>query len=424
MLTRAMAYRMLGTSLQTQRLGTMKNDIQVSVILPKIVAPWPSVAIIQPEIVALLKESLETVTVVNILESTKPSLSDDFWIFPLGTVQVPVLVWLSNCFAAPMDRPPSIFFFGGEGAKLGYHIWHFRKIFRPDDLWVVSCQAEKDLLDHWFPGNSRTVIVYYPVAKDFNLPSSNAERVAARKKFSLDQGEKYVLYAGRLSQQKNILELLDFLKMHKDLRLLVCGDIDSVGVPHLADSRREHLANRLLTEIGVNGLSSRVEFLPYQAQSELRQIMKACDYQISLSAHYGEDFGYSLAQGFSCGLKTVLTDWGGHRNWKALEGTGSVGFVELNWEGGVDVGKPLLSTLTTLPQMSPTADTLGQYRELVRSQFDALFAARDFPPKAVEVHQELAAFWDRQAKTQSAALFPSVEHKLFKTVVAAYQGRI
>ncbi|MDO9183102.1 MAG: glycosyltransferase [Bacteriovorax sp.] len=402
----------------------MKNNFKISIISPNGPASWPSVAIIHPELISILKSISKQTEVFNILENKLPSLKDDLWIFPAGSVQIPVLMWLANCFKNPLNRPPAIFIFGGEATKLGYHLWHFRGLFRPEDLWVVACQAEKELLDYWFPGNNRTHVLYHPVSNHFKPAKDKSEVLRLRQKLKIPPNKKVMLYAGRLSQQKNILALLDLLELHKNLNLLVCGDIDSVGIPHLESSKRIHVANALLVEIGKRGLTKRIEFRAFQSQSELKNIMKACDYQVSLSAHYGEDFGYSIVQGLACGLKTIISNWGGHRNWKYLEEKNAVSFVELDWSNGQDVGVPDLATLNNLPKKSPL-NFHKNYNKEIKEQLKKIveFALFQREYSGILALPELVDFWEESARSSKGFLFSSSENKLFQKVVKGYQGQ-
>ena len=401
----------------------MKNLTKISIIYPQIPAPWPSVSFVQPILVSIIQEIGLRAKTVNILDKSKPSLSDDLWVFPLGTVQIPILVWMNNSFKTPYNRPPALFFLGGEGAKLGYHLWHYRHLFRADDQWIVSSEAEKNLIDHFFPGNNRTSFLPYPTAKNFKPLKSKTEILKLRSKLKIAENKKVILYAGRLSRQKNILSLLDLIESKKNYNLLFCGDIDLLGTPHLPAKEAPNISNSLIKEIGMRGLTKKIEFRPFQSQIELQKIMQVCDYQVSLSAHYGEDFGYSIAQGLACGLKTILSDWGGHRNWKFLEQEKSVSYVDLNWEKGIDIGVPDLNSLSTFPRNSPL-NFSNSYNKEIKDKLKLLIysPAMLVNNGPIVTHPEIKDFWDLNKKTPRSTMFISNEDTLFKKVVKAYQG--
>jgi glycosyltransferase involved in cell wall biosynthesis len=395
----------------------MKICFPVSILLPNAPASWPSLSIILPEMIALFRDTFEQVEIIDILESSTPSIIDKLWIVPPGIVQIPVLSWMRHNFANPLARPKALFFLGGEGAKICFHLIQYQDIFRPDDQWIVSCEAEKELIDGWFPGNNRTSVLNYPTSNLFKPLKDNDEVIKIRKTQGLHLEQEIMLYAGRISQQKNLVELLTVLEMHPHLHLLVCGDIDSVGVPHLAESSKIHIGHSLMMEIGKRHLTKRITFRPFQSQSELCKLMQASDYQISLSAHYGEDFGYSIAQGLSCGLKTVLSHWGGHRNWKNLEG---VSYVELDWGNRRQIGKPILNQLYKLPS-TPNKDFFSYYNQNIKQNLQSIVVNQK--EGSIRPSSEIINFWEDSKKKNTEFLFSTTENPIFQRVTRSYKGK-
>jgi glycosyltransferase involved in cell wall biosynthesis len=391
---------------------------------PNAPAYWPSVSIILPEFIRLLEGLFPKLQRYDFLTEKHLPKKSDVWIFPAGSVQTFALNWMSACFPNPMERPPAIFLLGGEGAKLGYHLFHYRKLFRPDDQWIVACDAEKKLLEDFFPGNDRTHVMYHPVAAQFRPAASAQAKQELRRKLGFSAQDKLMIYAGRLSQQKNLIPLIDVIQNTPKLQLVICGDTDSVGVPHLQGAKPQHVPSALIERIRRAGVSSRVQFRPFQSQPELRAIMQACDYQISLSAHYGEDFGYSIAQGLCAGLKTLLSDWGGHRNWLSLAEKKQVSYVPLDWSNGIEVGQPLLNRGIQLPQRAISPDFHREYQKMTRSQFldvlEKTFKSRE--RDAIEPAIDLVRFWKEASEKQTSTMYSSTEHPLFKKVVRLYQG--
>lgn len=402
----------------------MKTDQKkISVIIPNAPASWPGVSVIQTEFIQILQNHFSKLKKFDFLDKPKASIKDDVWIFPAGSVQVGTLKWLRQNYPRPEERPPAVFLWGGEGAKLGYHIWHFRDVFRFDDQWVVGCQAEKNLLDYWFPNNNRTHVMFHPVAQQF-VPVRNIEsKKDLRHRLELPATQKIMLYAGRLSQQKNILPLLDLLDRFPKVKLLVCGDTDSVGVPHLQGAKAQHVPSALMEAVGDRRLSSRIEFRPFQSQVQLRSIMQACDYQVSLSAHYGEDFGYSIAQGLCCGLKTILSEWGGHHNWKSIGDGGHLSYVELDWTKNIEVGIPLLKKNIFLPKSAVPKDFIKSYRLTVQNQLMQVLNNAVASSGHLQTRADLIHFWEMVKKVPQPQMFSSPEHPLFQNVIKAYQGR-
>jgi glycosyltransferase involved in cell wall biosynthesis len=397
------------------------------VMTPNAPAYWPSVSTIFPEFIRLLESIFPRMQRYDLLSETKLPKKSDVWIFPSGSVQSYTLNWLRAHFPEPLSRPPAIFLLGGEGAKLGYHLFHYRNIFRPDDQWVVACDAEKVLLDEFFPDNGRTHVMYHPVASQFR-PAKNAKaKQELRKTLGLPSRAPLMLYAGRLSQQKNILSLVELLSFAPKIKLIVCGDVDTVGASHLQGAKPQHVPSAVIDQIRRLGMSKRVEFRPFLSQTDLRAMMQACDYQVSLSAHYGEDFGYSIAQGLCTGLKTVLSDWGGHLNWRELADAGHVSYVSLDWSNEAEIGQPVLNKNLKLPKRALPRDFHRAYQRRIRDQFLGILQSalalehRSESQSELRIDPELAGFWNEVAKKPTAAMYSSTAHPLFQRVVKQYQ---
>lgn len=402
------------------------RSLRPLVITPNAPASWASVSQIQPEFFRFLKTYFKNVDTHDAFSSRPPAKHHDLWIFPAGVVQTYTLNWLREKYPNPLSRPKGIFLLGGEGAKLGYHLCHYRDVFRPDDQWVVSCDAEKELLDDLFPNNKRTHLMFHPVASSFRPLLNAAQKMKLRKKLGLPTNQKLILYAGRISQQKNVTHLLRVLKENPKSKLIICGDADSLGVPHIVGAKTEHVPYAMAHAIQQLRLSPQIEFRPFQSQEKLRLIMQACDQQISLSAHYGEDFGYSIAQGLHCGLSTVLSSWGGHRNWMTPDLKKQVSYIELDWSNHREVGIPAWKTKLRFPKGQGTQTFAKDYQATLKAQFDSvmqvLFGQAHFEPAPIQVRKELVEFWEGVRKAPRAGMYPSTKHPLFQKVIRAYSG--
>jgi glycosyltransferase involved in cell wall biosynthesis len=376
---------------------------------------WPSHHSIQAASVQMLKALGVSLRLIvgtrSLLDRQSAAPKGDLWIFPPGTCQTATFDWLQT----QKKRPPGIFFLTGEASKIGYHLFHFRHLFRSDDQWVVSCAAEKRLIDSFFPGNNRTSVCHLPLAADFF--KSNPSRT--RSFFKLPADSELLLYAGRLSEQKNILSLVEILSRNPALHLVLCGEFDGVGWPHFPPAPTRHLPSVLTRVLQDKGLHKRISYLGFQSQENLFNLMKLSDYQISLSSHYGEDFGYSIAQGLCCGLPTLLSAWGGHLNWESWDGKG-ITYLPLGWDKN-GIGRPLIPKRLKLPKLGPVGfrktfenNTKEKMKELL--QLNGVSTG----PADFDVSEELTEFWSPSKKQSRTALFSSRNHPLFKKVIKAY----
>ena len=385
---------------------------------------WPSVGLVSHELINRLKEIYPQIKTFRILEQSSAPIKDDLWIVPVGMLHHQLLKWLKDNFKTPYQRPRIVFFLGGEGAKQCFNLFSHKDLFRLDDEWVVSSHVEKNLVDHFFPGNHRTHVLFYPVAKSFKPLKTFQEKMALRKKLNLPQSksQSLMLYAGRISVQKNIFSLLDVLEKNPSLYLIICGDVDSLGLPHFNSDTKVHLPILITEEIAKRKLGKRIEFRNFLSQIELKQIMQACDYQISLSAHYGEDFGYSIAQGLACGLKTVLSAWGGHLNWKDFLKDNEISFVDLDWSG--KLGIPILGKNLTLPKKQNISFN-KDYQSHFKQHLKVIVGNKDYTNRSVhlKVSEDLNQYWESHKSTPRPSMYESSEDVNFRLVVRYYQNK-
>jgi glycosyltransferase involved in cell wall biosynthesis len=166
-------------------------------------------------------------------------------------------------------------------------------------------------------------VVPFPV-NNKTFFSDDALRLQARKNLSLDQ-ETVLLYSGRLSLQKNILQLIRSFEMYQRLvnpnsTLLLAGPFDDLGNPYLGKTPPMGLMNydvqTLLQKLFTNDRRKKVQYLGSLQSSELNQIYNAADVFVSLSTHHDEDFGMAPAEAMLTGIPCVLTNWGGYSNFK------------------------------------------------------------------------------------------------------------
>jgi glycosyltransferase involved in cell wall biosynthesis len=124
-----------------------------------------------------------------------------------------------------------------------------------------------------------------------------------------------LLYAGRITPQKNILQLMNvFIKASKfnsKLELHIAGDFHDRGF-HLhglglnLDSFKDNFFEL------INNSNKKIIFHNYLTQDKLSDLIDQCQYSVSMSTYHDEDFGVSIAQGFMKGHELLLSDWGGH----------------------------------------------------------------------------------------------------------------
>ncbi len=122
------------------------------------------------------------------------------------------------------------------------------------------------------------------------------DKKTLRKKLNLDPDAVYIIYAGRLAAEKNVMKLFDdFGRLHvrdKNVRLLLAGD------------GPDYKAYQAI--IATRGLEDVVHFLGVVRHPELADYFAACD--IFAFPSLTDTQGIVLIEAFACGLPAVVYD--------------------------------------------------------------------------------------------------------------------
>lgn len=182
--------------------------------------------------------------------------------------------------------------------------------------------------------NSIGVIPHPLNPRVFN--TSNSNRNEFRKKHNLNPEDIALIYTGRISPQKNILELIQVFHetkknlCNKKVKLFLYGNIDEFEAPTFYEKKYrpgeyfQQLKNLLASD-------SDVIFRPRTNQAELKRAYAGCDLFISLSLYHDEEFGYSPIEALINGTPVILSDWGGFRDLKNLGLNHSVNMIPVEF---------------------------------------------------------------------------------------------
>lgn len=101
-----------------------------------------------------------------------------------------------------------------------------RHISRHTDCMLAPTEKVKDILDKY---NCKTPVEVVPSGLDFNIivsEKNNAEREEFRRSIGIPKDKRVILYAGRLAEEKNLDELIDFLGRNKpdNAVFMIVGD--------------------------------------------------------------------------------------------------------------------------------------------------------------------------------------------------------
>lgn len=185
------------------------------------------------------------------------------------------------------------------------------------DLLIANCSADVKLI-HKFAPEAQVELLPWPFDSKTFYPLPPDERMAVREQLGITGQSQMLLYAGRLTVEKNLHTVLRaFAAIHQvqsDTHLLLAGPVQDVpflefGVAPL------HYAQSI--DKAIKALQLPVECVRYLGRIEgerLRLLYNAADAMINLTLHHDENFGLAQVEAIACGTPVIGTAWGGLRD--------------------------------------------------------------------------------------------------------------
>lgn len=187
--------------------------------------------------------------------------------------------------------------------------------------FYCASTAHQKMVQQLLCSNEQITTLPFPINSEdyFYAPELRAR---VRKKHHIPSDQVVFFYAGRLSLQKNIVELIDLFSQANALRsspaiLFLAGEFDDINLPYLGlqgtkGSYQRYFETRLKGRLP----SPDIIFLGLLESAELNSYYNAADYYINLSTHNDEDFGMGPAEAAMTGASLYLTDWAGFRDFR------------------------------------------------------------------------------------------------------------
>jgi len=190
----------------------------------------------------------------------------------------------------------------------------------PMDLICASDKQAKLISTMVMPEQSKIHAVPFPVKKE-TFHFSEDLRKHFRQGWKAADSEILFLYSGRLSLQKNVLQVIRAFELFQreiqpHSRLFLAGPIDDLGIPYLGKSTDSGLMaydlRRLIQTVFDPSRQDKVQYIGNLTPTDLNQVYNGCDIFFSLSAHNDEDYGMAPAEALMTGSHCILSDWGGY----------------------------------------------------------------------------------------------------------------
>lgn len=185
---------------------------------------------------------------------------------------------------------------------------------RTTDLLVGNCTSDLEIARRFFNNAEMRLLPFvYDESKFYRLEPS--ERAAIKARMGLAETDKVLLYAGRVTIEKNVHSVLTIFRVLQGLipglRLIVVGDgwdapFRELGVYTFGMTG---LLRRLGHKLGID--ESDVHVVRGVGAEALRNLYNVADVTINFTLHHDENFGLSQVESMACGTPVVGTRWGG-----------------------------------------------------------------------------------------------------------------
>lgn len=183
------------------------------------------------------------------------------------------------------------------------------------DTMLVSCAAEEEIAGLLLR-NLRVRVVPFAVDSEDFFPLEPQARRAARAALGFGDGDRVVLYSGRVIPEKNVhilVALFDTIRAQvPGAHLVLAGAVGSAGKDlERFGVRPVWLSNTFARLIGRMEFPERVHTPGFVDTARLRELYNAADLTVSLTLNPDENFGMSQVESLACGTPVVCTAWGG-----------------------------------------------------------------------------------------------------------------
>jgi glycosyltransferase involved in cell wall biosynthesis len=234
----------------------------------------------------------------------------------------------------------------GELSRGGPGLRMLAKYLKTTDILVGNCAADLEITRKFF-GNAeiRLLPLAYDESAFYPIDSSRKKEVKAS--LGLTDRDKVLLYAGRVTLEKNVHTVLKHYSLLQalipELHLVIAGNawegpFREVGVYTFGTARTlQKLGRNLRFEEG------RVHVVGNLSHEALCDLYNVADVSINLTLHHDENFGLSQIESMACGTPVIGTKWGGLKDTIV---DGETGYhvstivtplgVKVNWLEGVN----------------------------------------------------------------------------------------
>jgi glycosyltransferase involved in cell wall biosynthesis len=263
-----------------------------------------------------------------------------------------------------LDRqPPLIGFLLGAISRGGGELSRLYRYLKSTDVLVGNCTGDVEITSKFFK-NVQARNLPFAFDESTFQPVDEAQRQALKAELGFQPTDKILLYAGRLTMEKNLhtqLRIFSVLqKVVPELHLVVVGQLENVPFTEFGVYCVDIAGTitRLITDLRLD--TERIHFLGRKSPAQLRDFFIIADALVNLTLHHDENFGYAQVEAMACGTPVIGSCWGGLRDTIKHAETGyhistvvTDAGVKLNW----------WEAINRIVQLVQNDDTVQRFRE-------------------------------------------------------------
>jgi len=211
-------------------------------------------------------------------------------------------------------HPPLVGFLMGTMSRGAMELAAFAGNLKSTDMLVGNCTADLEIARKFF-SNVQMRKMPFGVDESVFYPADETERRKIKTELGFNQDDRILLYAGRITIEKNLHTLLRMFSILQDLipnlHLVVAGEMANVPFTGMGVYSLSLTATmmKLIRELDLS--TESIHFVGRKSTAQLRNLYAISDVLVNMTLHHDENFGLSQVEAMACGTPVVGTRWGG-----------------------------------------------------------------------------------------------------------------
>jgi glycosyltransferase involved in cell wall biosynthesis len=258
-----------------------------------------------------------------------------------------------------LDRqPPMVCFLLGAISRGGGELPWVQRYLKSTDVLVGNCSGDIEIAAKFFK-NGQTRKLPFSFDESTFHAVDESRRQALKAELGFQKSDQILLYAGRITLEKNLhtqIRMLSILqRLLPNLHLVIIGQFANIGFTEggVYPVDITGMFTRLLSELRLD--TTRIHFLGSKNPTQTRDFYIIADALVNLTLHHDENFGFAQVEAMACGTPVVGTKWGGLKDTIKHNETGyhvstvvTDAGVKLNWWEAINRIVELLEDESTL----------------------------------------------------------------------------